>query len=249
VRPSASDDPVLVLVDADDTLWENNRYFLAVIDAWVGWVGARGVAAATALAVLEGCEDRNIPLRGYGAAPFVASLREAFCELLPGAGAAERSGFEEFARREEAGIRDHEIVLLPGVADAVAALAPRVPLVLFTKGRDDEQRAKFARSGLASAFADVRVVAEKRAEVYAEECARRGIPPDRAWMVGNSPRSDVNPARRAGLRTVLVPHDAPWHRELEPLAPEGRHPVLVASSFADVPRLVAPGRRDAAPTS
>lgn len=228
----------LVLVDADDTLWENTRHFADVIDAFTAWMGARGIAAERALHVLEGCEDRNIPRTGYGAAPFAASLTEAFGLLLPGAGAHDRRAFREFAAEAERTIRDHPIVLLPGVADAVATLAESVHLVLFTKGRADEQTAKLDRSGLRDRFHDVRVVAEKHDAVYAEECDRRNRERRDVWMVGNSPRSDVNPARRAGLRTVLVPHAAPWHRELEPLATEGGPPTEIAPSFADVPRIV-----------
>ena len=78
----ASDRP-LVLVDADDTLWENYRFFADVIDAWARWMNDRGVETTRAVAALEACEDRNIPRTGYGAAPFVASLRDAWVELLP----------------------------------------------------------------------------------------------------------------------------------------------------------------------
>ncbi len=81
------------------------------------------------------------------------------------------------------------------------------------------------------------VVADKHVEAFVRECVRHGAEPSRAWMVGNSARSDVNPARRAGLRTVHVPHAAPWHRDEEPLVDVGL-PTLVARTFADVPALV-----------
>ena len=227
----------LVLVDADDTLWENFRFFADVIDAWARWMATLGVPSGRAVATLEACEDRNIPHAGYGAAPFVASLRDAWCELCPGAGAAETGAFDDLARWAEASIRSHPIVLLPGVGEALADLAPRARLILFTKGREDEQIAKLARSGLAHHFHGARVVREKHADVYAEECALHRVAPDEAWMIGNSAHSDINPARRAGMRTVHVPHPAPWHRDEEPLVGDGI-PTLVARSFADVPAFV-----------
>ena len=236
----ASDRP-LVLVDADDTLWENYRFFADVIDAWARWMNDRGVETTRAVAALEACEDRNIPRTGYGAAPFVASLRDAWVELLPDDDRAERAtedaDFHTFARWAEQTIRNHPIVVLPVVADALAAMAPRARLVLFTKGREDEQLAKFERSGLARHFVAARVVADKHADVFVEECARHGAAPAASWMIGNSARSDVNPARRAGMRTVHVPHASPWHRDEEPLLASGL-PTLVARSFADVPRLI-----------
>jgi putative hydrolase of the HAD superfamily len=179
-------------------------------------------------------EDRNIPRTGYGAAPFVRSAVEAFHELVPHADHATRDDVARFARRAEATIRTHPIELLPGVREALPALAARVRVVVMTKGEDEEQRAKIARSGLAPWFADVRVVAEKHAEAYVHAARDFGVAADRCWMVGNSAAGDVNPALAAGFAAVHVPHPAPWHRDVAPLDPR----ALVASTFADVPRLV-----------
>ena len=113
-----------------------------------------------------------------------------------------------------------------------------ISLVLLTKGQQDEQSAKIERSGLLPHFHAVRVVREKAPPIYTAACGEFGASPGRCWMVGNSPRSDVNPARQAGLRTVLVPHAAPWHRERVPRVEEGPE-TLVVRSFADVPGLLS----------
>lgn len=118
---------------------------------------------------------------------------------------------------------------------------PRARLVLFTKGREDEQRAKFERSGLAHHFHAARVVRDKGIEEFVRVCEEHDAAVERSWMVGNSARSDVNPARRAGLRTIHVPHSAPWHRDEEPLVSVGP-PTLVARTFADVPRYFSESR-------
>jgi putative hydrolase of the HAD superfamily len=53
-------------------------------------------------------------------------------------------------------------------------------------------------------------------------------------MVGNSPKSDVNPALAAGLNAVFVPHDTTWvleHEEIvHPPAAPGR--LLVLEKFS-----------------
>ena len=33
--------------------------------------------------------------------------------------------------------------------------------------------------------------------------------PPATWMIGNSPKSDINPALEAGLNAVFVPHATP----------------------------------------
>ena len=57
--------------------------------------------------------------------------------------------------------------------------------------------------------------------------------PRTTWMVGNSPKSDVNPALEAGLNAVFVPHAHTWVLEKEEIRPgEGR--LLTITRFADL---------------
>jgi putative hydrolase of the HAD superfamily len=225
----------IVFVDADDTLWENYRWFQAVLDDWVRVLAGHGVDGDRALATLHATEDRNIPVTGYGAAPFLRSAVEAFHLLVPHADHATRIDVAHFAKAAEASIREHPIELLPGVRDGIPALAAWGRGVVMTKGQEDEQRAKVERSGLSRWLAGVRVVGEKDPAAYVAAAREFGVSPSRCWMVGNSPASDVNPALAAGLRAVHVPHPAPWHRDAGAVDPR----ALVARSFADVPGLVA----------
>jgi putative hydrolase of the HAD superfamily len=224
----------IVFVDADDTLWENYRWFQEVLDEWVAVIAGHGVPADQALATLHATEDRNIPLTGYGAAPFVRSVVEAFHELVPRADHEFRTSVAHFARRAEATIREHPIELLAGVADALPLLAAAKRVVVLTKGQDDEQTAKVERSGLARWLHGVRVVPEKDPLAYLEAAHAFGAEPGDCWMVGNSPRSDINPAVEAGFAAIHVPHPAPWHRDLAPVDPRAR----TAVTFAGVPAIV-----------
>lgn len=224
----------IVFVDADDTLWENYRWFQAVLDDWVAVVSSHGVDPGRATATLHAVEDRNIPVTGYGAAPFVRSVVEAFHLLVPHADHATRNDVAHFARRAEANIRGHAIELLPGVREAIPELASRHRVVVMTKGQEDEQTSKVERCGLAAHFHAVRVVAEKDPGAYANLAAEFGARREACWMVGNSVTSDVNPALAAGLRAIHVPHPAPWHRDAGVVDPR----ALVARTFADVPRLL-----------
>jgi putative hydrolase of the HAD superfamily len=54
-------------------------------------------------------------------------------------------------------------------------------------------------------------------------------------MVGNSPKSDINPALAAGLNAVFVPHDETWILEHEELAePEPPSKLLVVNKFSEL---------------
>lgn len=211
-----------LFIDADDTLWENNVYFEAVVREYSRLLGAVGVEAELARGTLLDIERVRTKTHGYGVANFNQSLRDA-CRQLAGAAAdALIAEIDEHC----AGIRRREMELLQGVEATLEALAARHRLILFTKGDEADQRDKVARSGLARWFRAVDVVKEKHPDAYREALGRHGVRGDEAWMVGNSPRSDVAPALAAGLGAVFVPHPATWVLELDPL-PEGPHERLL----------------------
>ncbi|MEZ5392852.1 MAG: HAD hydrolase-like protein [Bryobacterales bacterium] len=83
-------------------------------------------------------------------------------------------------------------------------------MTLFTKGHGEEQLFKFQRSTLGEHFHGVRVVAEKHAAAYREIVESEAMQPERTWMIGNSPKSDIHPALEAGLGAVLIPHERTW---------------------------------------
>jgi putative hydrolase of the HAD superfamily len=120
----------IVFVDADDTLWENYRWFQAVIEEWQAVLSRHGVDPKQAEAALHAVEDKNIPLLGYGAGPFCRSVVEAFHRLVPHADHATRDDVAHFAKRAEATIKFHAFELLPGVAEAIPRLAAERRLIV-----------------------------------------------------------------------------------------------------------------------
>jgi putative hydrolase of the HAD superfamily len=124
--------------------------------------------------------------------------------------------------RFAARILEQPMALIDGVEDTLAQLAARHDLTLFTKGHPEEQRLKVERSGLERYFQHTAIVKEKDPSAYRNLVEQRGLSAADTWMIGNSPKSDINPALEAGLGAVLVPHARTWVLELQDLkAPDG----------------------------
>ncbi len=138
----------------------------------------------------------------------------------------------EFAHK----ILDRPMELIADVADTLEALGKRHELTLFTKGDPDEQNDKIDRSGLRPRFDHCAVVKEKNREAYVELADIRGFDLNRTWMIGNSPKSDINPALAAGMRAVFVPHVRTWGLEKEEIPEAGENLVVVErfSGLGDV---------------
>ena len=210
-----------LLIDADDTLWENNIYFERAIAAFISFLDHKQYSPAEVRRTLNAVERENILSHGYGLSSFTHSLVDCFQRLSSAPVTEEmRERVRGFARA----IAEQEIELLPGVAETLADLARRHHLILMTKGDHAEQADKLARSGLAPYFAAVEIVAEKDPATYRTVIARHELKPHTSWMIGNSPKSDINPALAAGLHAVFLFHKDTWvleHAEVD-AAPEGR---------------------------
>ena len=123
--------------------------------------------------------------------------------------------------------------MIDGVAETLEYLARRHDLTLFTKGHPDEQKLKVDRSGVARHFGHLAIVKEKDVHAYRKLVTERTLDPARTWMVGNSPKSDVNPALAAGINAVFVPHDRTWHLEKTDLA-TGPGKLIRVDRFSDL---------------
>jgi putative hydrolase of the HAD superfamily len=170
-------------------------------------------------------------LMGYGSANFTKSLVETYRRL------AERELQDEDVqqvRRFGEQIRTHPMQLLDGVKETIDYLAARHELVVLTKGDVEEQTLKIERSGIAESFKRAIIVEEKDVATYHRVVEELQIDPQRTWMIGNSPRSDINPALSAGLNAVYIPHPHTWHFEHEDVRHIGNGQLLTLAAFTDL---------------
>jgi putative hydrolase of the HAD superfamily len=219
-----------ILIDGDDTLWENNVYFEQAIEAFIDFLAHSSMSRDQVRAALDEIERINVSLHGYGSASFTRNLRETYERL------AERdlqpSEIEHVLQLGQR-IAGQPIQLLPDVAETVGYLAGRHDLMLLTKGHPEEQRLKIERSGLEPLFSATAVVHEKAEETYRAIVQERQLDPARTWMIGNSPRSDINPALAAGINAVFIPHEQTWRLEKEEIAhADGR--LLTLRAFGEL---------------
>jgi putative hydrolase of the HAD superfamily len=215
-----------LLIDADDTLWENNVFFEKLIEDFISLVESSGYTRAYIRHILNETERKNIRQYGYGVRSFGRSLEETYLKLA-----------DQMAKRETLALIHQRVVelertppkILDGVPETLAYLTERHRLILFTKGEPAEQAAKVERSGLQGFFEFIEIVREKDHETYNGLIHKYKIVKSQGWMIGNSPRSDINPALKLGLNAVYIPHEHTWNLEHEPvLAGSGKLVILPA---------------------
>src|SRR5579859_6608744 len=107
-----------LLIDADDTLWENNIYFEQAIHAFTAFLDHSRLTPQEVRAVLDEVER----LMGYGSVNFTRSLVETYRRL------AERDLQDDDARQvQQFGeqIRSHPLQLLDKVKETIDYLSAR----------------------------------------------------------------------------------------------------------------------------
>jgi putative hydrolase of the HAD superfamily len=219
-----------LLIDADDTLWENNIYFERAIANFISFLNHQEYSSAQVRAVIDDVERDCIVRHGYGLHSFAHALARTFERLSM---EPITPSLHEAITAITRTIAEHPIEVRAGVPETLAYLSGRHHLILMTKGAVTEQSGKVERSGLKQFFSAVEIVAEKDAPTYRSMVHKHNLASNITWMVGNSPKSDINPALAAGINAVFVPHDFTWvieHEEVDKAQPPSQ--LLVVESFA-----------------
>lgn len=224
--------PRTLLFDADDTLWENNIYFEQAIADFISFLNHHEYTPEHVRGFLYNVERESILTHGYGIHSFAHSLVTTFERLAVVPITPElHQQIWAIAHR----IAERPVELIDGVPETLQYLSKRGHhLMMVTKGNVTEQSGKIERSGLKEYFAAIEIVAEKNEPTYRGIIEKYALNREVSWMIGNSPRSDINPALAAGMNAVFIPHADTWVHEREELAPPAGNPptLLVLERFA-----------------
>lgn len=219
-----------LFIDADDTLWENERYFQEATEQFIDYLAHTSLSRVEVRQVLNEITTANLEIRGYGAGSFAHNMQVCFQRL------SEREWNDrDLSLVQEIGEsilkRDREILI--GVEETLGYLTARYSLVLFTKGNLTEQREKIDQSKLERYFRQAVVTPEKNEAAYSKLVADFNADRALSWMIGNSPKSDINPALAIGLNAVHIPHHVIWDLEHQELR-SGSGRLLQLNAFAEL---------------
>jgi len=219
--------------DADDTLWQNERFFRLTQDRFADLLRDYADPDHLMDRLLE-AEKRNIQHYGFGIKGFVLSMIETALDVTD-----ERVPASVIRALIDAGqdMLRHPIELLPHAADAVQSVADTHQVLLITKGDLLDQERKLAQSGLGELFDGVEIVSSKTRPVYEEIFHRHGDGAEHGMMIGNSMKSDVVPMVQAGGWGVHVPHGLEWEIErADP--PENAARFITLTDLSGLPMLI-----------
>ncbi|HMM65449.1 MAG TPA: HAD family hydrolase [Dokdonella sp.] len=227
----------LVGFDGDDTLWQSQDFYDAAQAEFERIVGAYvDLADVRVHDRLLAIESGNIHVFGYGAKGMTLSMIEAAFDIT---GGLISSG--DLHRLVGIGkeVLAHPVELLPGIREAVEAVAANYRIVLITKGDLIHQQAKVKRSNLGDLFQRIEIVSEKDPAAYSRVLSEFGASPRDFVMVGNSLRSDIAPVVELGGWGIYMPYHSTWSLETDPHFAIDNPRVIQVGSADSIPAAVA----------
>ncbi len=203
----------LIGFDGDDTLWHSEGYYRQANDAFAAIMACYvDLDDQRVTETMLATERRNLTLFGYGAKGMALSMVETAIAVSDS-----RISAADIHRLVDLGksVLQHPVELLPGIREAVEAVAASYPIVLITKGDLFHQEKKVAACGLADLFRRIEIVSEKDVATYRRVLGEFDLTAAQFAMVGNSLHSDVEPVLRLGGWAVHMPYRVTWAHEQE----------------------------------
>ncbi len=197
-------------LDADDTLWINEKYFHETEEKVMKLIEPY-YEGPDLSAEMSRTELSNLELFGYGAKGFILSLIETAVRVtnggIPGSSVGRIISFGKDLIKMPVILRED----IPEVLELLRKDGHE--LVLLTKGDLLDQRRKLDKSGLGRYFTHVEVMQGKTEDDYRQFFGKYSISPDSFVMVGDSLKSDVVPVLAAGGWAVHVQGGTTWEHE------------------------------------
>jgi len=222
----------LWIFDADDTLWESALYFRRAEEDFIALMESLGFPGDDTRREVRRRDIERLSVTGYGARPYMDTLRGILQDRSTLLSPYIVDSLEYISNS----LLHHPLVLLPGVMGTIERMHRfGKSMIVYTMGEDDHQRDKFSRSGIAGFFSDLKVVPVKNEDTMKELLAHCGVEPRKACMIGNSPRSDINPAIGCGVNAIHVKRALTWQAEQTEFAEPGL--VTTVASISEIPPL------------
>jgi putative hydrolase of the HAD superfamily len=236
--------PCTVIFDGDDTLWDTMPIYTRAKRRFFSLMQRRGFDRRKVEKFFDERDANNVALWGFSRKRFRMSMLGTYDHFRRHASSGGVSGIRE----EIANLSDKVFVeaagTTPYAGQVLSLLGLTCRLILLTMGDRAVQKQRLETSRLKNYFDEIVIVSHKDADTFRRLVLKHHLPPSQTWSVGNSLRSDINPALVAGLRAIWVPRRTWSYEDEQSIQRAG---VVRISSLRSVPRIIQDAIEKATP--
>lgn len=205
--------------DLDDTLIKCSGYFYDIMDtvAYKFLEYDLDYSLKEIKELFDEIQMENIAEHGYGPDNFKYSLMQAGSRLL--GYDFFKDNLAEFIENETKILYNHPIELIDGAEETIKYLYNKgYNLHILTKGSQKVQKDRVNKLPIKKYFDDYYIVKHKEKSDYEDILTSCKLSSKDCFMIGNSPKGDINEAKLAGFNTVYIPSADTWSLEDEKIA-------------------------------
>lgn len=234
-----------ILFDLDDTLIHCNKYFDAVLDQFADlvstWFAASHLPVSTIKQKQLEIDIAGVNIHGFTIDHFPVSLVETYRYFSDVLGRSRSKAEEDQLLALGKSVYELQVEPYPGMAETLESLnAQGHELHLYTGGIASHQHKKIKSVQLERYFGDrIYVRQHKTAEALEEIVLKKGFDRARTWMIGNSIRTDVMPALKAGIHCIHIPAITEWEYNNVEITEKPKGLFLRLPTLQSVPAAIA----------
>ena len=190
-----------IVFDADNTLWDVEALYNDARSEMCKFLAGHGLDA-TEVEKFQQLRDKELySTYGYSACRFARSFEDTALHFLPDAA----HEIVRHVRRLASDVFEKPAAIADGLGVLLDRLiAAKYSIAIITAGERWVQERRLSDFHLRDKFHAVEIVETKTKSVFDDFAEKRRAQKAASWVVGDSLKSDVLPARAAGLNAVLL---------------------------------------------
>jgi putative hydrolase of the HAD superfamily len=202
----------LLVFDGDDTLWKTMPIYTEAKQTFFRLMEREGFSRIKVERFFNNRDRQNVRTLGFSKRRFGLSMQQTYRHFSH---EIDRRSMKTVKTEIDA-IRDRvfkkQPQLVPFARTVLQSLAHTNRLILLTKGTRKIQLYRVSTSGLSHFFEKIVVVRQKSRRTFSSIVQDLKVSPSNAWSIGDSIRSDINPALQSGLNAIWIPQTT-WDYE------------------------------------
>lgn len=211
----------LIVFDLDDTLVDTSHVYWFARTRFVEIMSAAGFSAESVIRNFELVDESHIETYGYVPERYERSMLTTYRKFLQEI----RKSPDSTIEKEISDCGKLITTTIPEVIDGALELLKwaqdKFILAVLTRGIPALQNAKLDKTNLGSFFVRREIAPIKTADTYTQLVESLGIHPRETWVIGDSIKSDINPAIEIGATAILYRyqhHSYLWQQEYGSIA-------------------------------
>lgn len=193
-----------IIFDGDDTLWQTQILYDQAKERFYSLMNDQGFDHQTVSTKLNEIDLKNTKTFGFSKQRFPHSMKEVYEYFCVTKSMVADPVILE--RVYEIGISPFQSTpqLMDDAKEVLKTLKKSFSIYLYTGGDPDVQTSKIQELELTQYFKAI-YICDRKTEIELKNILEeQSLNVDRVWMIGNSLKSDINPALRLGVKCIWV---------------------------------------------